>query len=130
MSYANSRTAVAVSLGTVFFLLLGVATSMRIMVSFSGSFQMQIWPFVGVILGGWAGLFAALGVRNPSLALACAAFVCPAGTFAAITSYLSGQTLGVFTIAALAYGFATMAMLIPALAEFDVATGRTTEAGE
>ena len=40
MAYGNSRTAVAVSLGTVFFLLLGVATSMRIMVSFSGSFQM------------------------------------------------------------------------------------------
>jgi hypothetical protein len=100
------------------------------MVSFSGSFQMQVWPFVGVILGGWAGLFAALGIRNPSLAIGWAAFACPAGTFAAITSYLNGQTLGVFTIATLAYGFATLAMLIPALFEFDVATGRTTEAGE
>jgi hypothetical protein len=47
-----------------------------------------------------------------------------------ITSYFNGQTLGVFTIATLAYGFATAAMLIPALFEFDVATGRTTDAGE
>jgi ABC-type transport system involved in multi-copper enzyme maturation permease subunit len=130
MAYSNSRTAVAVSLGTVFFLLLGVATCMRIMVSFSGSFQMQLWPFVGVILGGWAGLYAALGIRNPSLAIGLAAFACPAATFVAITSYLNGQTLGVFTIATLAYGFATAAMLIPALFEFDVATGRTTDAGE
>jgi hypothetical protein len=38
--------------------------------------------------------------------------------------------LGVFTIATLAYGFATAAMLVPALFEFDVATGRTTDAGE
>jgi ABC-type transport system involved in multi-copper enzyme maturation permease subunit len=130
MAYSNSRTAVAVSLGTVFFLLLGVATCMRIMVSFSGSFQMQLWPFVGVILGGWAGLYAALGIRNPSLAIGLAAFACPAATFVGITSYFNGQTLGVFTIATLAYGFATAAMLVPALFEFDVATGRTTDAGE
>jgi ABC-type transport system involved in multi-copper enzyme maturation permease subunit len=130
MAYSNSRTAVAVSLGTVFFLLLGVATCMRIMVSFSGSFQMQLWPFVGVILGGWAGLYAALGIRNPSLAIGFAAFACPFATFVGITSYFNGQTLGVFTIATLAYGFATAAMLIPALFEFDVATGRTTDAGE
>jgi hypothetical protein len=130
MAYSNSRTAVAVSLGTVFFLLLGVATCMRIMVSFSGSFQMQLWPFVGVILGGWTGLYAALGIRNPSEAIGLAAFACPLATFVGITSYFNGQTLGVFMIASLAYGFATAAMLIPAIFEFDVATGRTTDAGE
>ena len=130
MAYSNSRTAIAVSLGTVFFLVARRGTCMRIMVSFSGSFQMQLWPFVGVILGGWAGLYVALGIRNPSLAIGVAAFACPAATFVAITSYLNGQTLGVFTIATLAYGFATAAMLIPALFEFDVATGRTTDAGE
>src|SRR5262249_15993949 len=36
MNYAQSRAAIAVSVGTVFFLLLGVATCMRIMVAFSG----------------------------------------------------------------------------------------------
>jgi hypothetical protein len=114
----------------VFFLLLGVGTSMRIMVSFSGSFQMQLMPFVAVMFGGTAGLYAALGLRNPSPAIFLAALTCPAATFVAITSFLNGQTLGVFVIATLAYGFATAAMLIPALFEFDVATGRTTDAGE
>jgi ABC-type Na+ efflux pump permease subunit len=130
MAYPNSRTAVAVSLGTVFFLFLGIATAMRIMVSFSGSFQMQLMPFMAVMFGGTAGLYAALGLRNPSPAIFLAALACPAATFVGITSYLNGQTLGVFVIATLAYGFATLAMLVPALAEFDVATGRTTSAGE
>jgi ABC-type transport system involved in multi-copper enzyme maturation permease subunit len=130
MAYSNSRTAVAVSLGTVFFLLLGVGTSMRIMVSFSGSFQMQLMPFMAVMFGGAAGLYAALGLRNPSPAIFLAALACPVATFVAITSFLNGQTLGVFVIATLAYSFATAAMLIPALFEFDVATGRTTDAGE
>jgi ABC-type transport system involved in multi-copper enzyme maturation permease subunit len=130
MAYSNSRTAVAVSLGTVFFLLLGVGTSMRIMVSFSGSFQMQLMPFMAVMFGGTAGLYAALGMRNPSPAIFLAALTCPVATFVGITSFLNGQTLGVFVIATLAYGFATAAMLIPALFEFDVATGRTTDAGE
>jgi hypothetical protein len=130
MAYSNSRTAVAVSLGTVFFLLLGVGTSMRIMVSFSGSFQMQLMPFMAVMFGGTAGLYAALGLRNPSPAIFLAALACPVATFVAITSFLNGQTLGVFVIATMAYGFTTAAMLIPALFEFDVATGRTTDAGE
>jgi ABC-type transport system involved in multi-copper enzyme maturation permease subunit len=130
MAYSSSRTAVAVSLGTVFFLFLGVATCMRIMVSFSGSFQMQLFPFVAVMVGGSAGLYAALGLRNPSPAIFLAAVTCPAATFVALTSYLNGQTLGVFLIATLCYGFATATMLIPALYEFDVAAGRTTDAGE
>lgn len=130
LAYSNSRTAVAVSLGTVLFLFLGVATSMRIMVAFSGSFETQLPAFLAAIVGGSLGLYAALGVRNPSGAIALAAFTCPAATFVAITSFLNRDTLGVFGIAALAYGFATAAMLIPAIHEFDVATGRTTSGGD
>jgi hypothetical protein len=37
--------------------------------------------------------------------------------------------LGVFLVTAAAYGFATAAMLVPAIYEFDVATGRTTADG-
>ena len=36
MHYVNSRSAIATSLGTVFFLFLGVATCMWMMVAFSG----------------------------------------------------------------------------------------------
>jgi len=126
MTYANSQAAIAASLGTIFFLFLGVATCMRIMVAFSGSFQVQFLPFFMFMVFGAVGLYVVLGVRNPSTAIGLASALCPILTFVAITSFLLGQTLSVFLIAAFTYGFATAAMMVPAIYEFDVATGRTT----
>ena len=126
MSYGNSRSAIGVSLGTVFFLFVGVATCMRMMIAFSGSFHWQIQPFLAFMLGGGVGLYAALGARNPSLAIGVASMLCPIATFWAITSFLLQYTLSVFLVTVVTYGFATAAMLIPAIYEFDVATGRTT----
>lgn len=126
MHYANSRTAIATSLGTVFFLFLGVATCMWMMIAFSGSFEAQLQPFLAFMVGGGVGLYVALGARNPSPAIGLASFACPFATFYAITSFFLDYTLGVFLVTAAAYGFATAAMLIPAIYEFDVATGRTT----
>ncbi len=128
MHYANSRTAIATSLGTVFFLFLGVATCMWMMIAFSGSFEAQLQPFLAFMVGGGVGLYVALGARNPSPAIGVASFACPFATFYAITSFFLDYTLGVFLVTAAAYGFATAAMLIPAIYEFDVATGRTTVA--
>ena len=51
MSNATSRQAIAVSLGTVFFLFLGVVTSMVMMVSFTGNVEAQLAPFLGVHRG-------------------------------------------------------------------------------
>jgi hypothetical protein len=96
------------------------------MVAFSGSFQAQIQPFAAFMLGGGLALYLALGARNPSAAIGVASFVCPFATFYAITSYFLEYTLGVLLVVAAAYGFTTAAMLVPAIAEFDVATGRTT----
>ena len=127
LAYTNSRSAVAVSLGTVFFLFIGVATCMRIMVSFSGSYELQLAPFLAFMIGGSAGLFAALGARNPSQAIGLASLLLPVLTFVAITGFLQSETLGVFLIVAFAYGLTTAAMLVPAISEFDVATGRTTD---
>ena len=126
MTYANSRTAIGVSLGTVFFLFVGVAMCMRMMIAFSGSFHSQFQPFLAFMVGGGVGLYAALGARNPSTAIGVASFLCPIATFYAITSFLLNYTLGVFLVTVAAYGFATAAMLVPAICEFDVATGRTT----
>ncbi len=126
MNYFNSRTAVATSLGTLFFLFVGVATCMRIMIAFSGSFQTQLQPFLAFTVGGGIGLYVALGARNPSRAIGIASFVCPFATFYAITSFMLEDTLAVFLVTAGAYGFMTAAMLVPAIYEFDVATGRTT----
>lgn len=126
MHYENSRSAIGVSLGTVFFLFLGIATCLRIMVAFSGSFQVQLQPFLAFMLGGGVGLYVALGARTPSTAIGVASLLCPFATFYAITSFLLNYTLGVFLVTACMYGFATAAMLVPAIYEFDVATGRTT----
>lgn len=130
ITYVNSRNAVAVSLGTLFFLLVGIATCMRIMMSFSGSFELQLTPFLVFMVGGAIAMFVALGLRNPSAAIGWASLACPVFTFVAITSFLQQQTLGVFLIVAATYGFTTLAMLVPAIYEFDVATGRTTGGGE
>jgi hypothetical protein len=125
MAYDNSRSAIATSLGTVFFLFLGVATCMRIMLAFSGRFEAQL-PFLALIVFGGAALYLALGVRNPSIAIGLASFACPLVTFYAITSFFMNQNHLAFVAIVAAYGFTTVAMLIPAIDEFDVATGRTT----
>lgn len=129
MIHSQSRGAIATSLGTVFFLFLGVVMCMLVMLSFRGSFASQLPPFLVIILGGGIGLFAALGIRNPSPAIALASFGLPFLTFFAITSFiLRNQELSVFSVIVVAYGFATLAMIIPALSEFDFAMGRTRAA--
>lgn len=130
MIYENSRTAIATSLGTVFFLFLGVATCMRIMVAFSGSFNVQLGPFVALMLGGWLGLKMVLGSKIASDAIGWASAACPLATFYSITSFLHGEQgdmLIVLAVTVAAYGFMTAAMLVPAIYEFDETTGRTTE---
>jgi hypothetical protein len=129
LAYANSRSAIGTSLGTLMFLFLGVAICMRIMMAFQGSFGDQFASFVVVLLGGGIGLFLALGARNPSGAIMLASFTAPFATFFVITNFLLGHYGAMFLITALTYGWATAAMLVPAVSEFDVATGRTTAAG-
>ena len=128
--YENSRSAIATSLGTVFFLFIGVATCMRIMVAFSGSFNAQLPPFLAFMLGGGLGLHMTLGIKTPSRAIALASFACPIATFYSITNFLrgdQGDMLIVLLVTAAAYGFTTAAILVPAIYEFDETTGRTTE---
>ncbi len=124
MIYANSRTAISVSLGAVFFLFLGVWICMQMMISFSASFQTQFAPFLAMILGGGVGLYVSLGARNPSPAIGVASVVLPLATFYAITSFYLHYTLIVFVVTALAYGFTTAAMMMPALGEFNINMGR------
>jgi ABC-type transport system involved in multi-copper enzyme maturation permease subunit len=131
MIYSQSKTAIGTSLGTLFFLFLGIATCMMIMLSFRGSFERQLAPFLAIILGGGTGLFVAMGSRNPSPAIALAAFGLPFLTFFAITSFiLRNQELTVFSVLVAAYGFATLAMIVPALSEFDFAMGKSRSADD
>jgi len=130
MSYDTSRGAIGASLGTLFFLLIGVATCIRMMIAFSGSFHYQLPPFLAFMVGGGVGLYIALGARNPSSAIALASAICPFCTFMAISSFWQQKTLLAFWLTVGAYGFATLAILIPAVYEFEVATGRASAGGE
>src|SRR4029078_11025483 len=123
MNYANSKTAIGVSLGSVFFLFLGVVTLILFMISFSGSFQTQLTPFLAFIVGGSVGLFVMLGIRNASSAIGWSSRVLPFATFFAITNFLVDHLAAAFLVTAATYGFTTAAMLVPALYEFDIASG-------
>jgi ABC-type transport system involved in multi-copper enzyme maturation permease subunit len=126
ITYSNSRTAIATSIGTLLFLFLGIATCMRIMLAFSESFEYQFGAFLGAIAGGSLAMYVALGWRNPSSALGWASATTPFLTFFIITSFLLGNFGTVFLLTVCTYGFATAAMLVPAIYVFDVATGRTS----
>jgi hypothetical protein len=130
LHYANSRYAIGVSLGNVFFLCLGVVTLMLLIISFSGTFQGQLGPFVAFIVGGGVGIFVSLGYRNPSAAFMVAAITLPIATFYAVTSFLISHWSDTFLVTTAAYSFALAAMLIPALSGFDVALGRSRGGNE
>jgi hypothetical protein len=130
LNYSSGRAATLTSLGTIFFQCLGVATCMVIMTGFRGSFGLQLAPFLAVIVGGGAGIYAALGWRRPSTALLSASFGLPFLTFYAITAFLLRLPLPVMLAVVFAYGFASLAILIPAISEFDVAMGRTRGGGD
>ena len=125
MSYANSRQAIAVSIGTVFFLFLGIVTAMLMMVSFTGNVEAQLAPFLACIVGGAIGLYLALGWNTPSSALAMASLILPLAMFYSITSYLLGNYMSSIIVVAFTYGFATTAMVIPRLSEFLISMGRS-----
>ena len=126
LSYENSRSAIANSLGTIFFLFIGIFIFMMLLVEARSSFFLQFQSFILCIGVGSIALYASLSHRNPSAALSITALSLPFLTFYAITEFLLSGSLGVCLSIALAYGFATLAMLIPAISEFDVALGRTT----
>lgn len=126
LTFSNSRVAIANSLGTVFFLFVGMFICINLIVAAGASFGRAMASFAFFICGGGIGLFASMGAKNPSRAIFLAAMACPILTFCAIINFREQQTLGVFLVIGAAYGWAIAAMLIPAVHEFDVALGRTT----
>jgi len=126
LTFENSRSAIANSLGTMFFLFIGIFIFMILLVEARSSFFLQFQSFVLFIGVGSIGLYSSLSYRNPSGALRIAAGALPFLTFYAITEYLLSGSLGVCFAITVAYGFTTLAMLVPAISEFDVALGRTT----
>lgn len=129
LTWDNSRNAIANSLGTMFFLFIGIFVFMLLLVEARASFAIQMQSFIIFIGLGSIGLYGSMTHKNPSGALTVAAVLLPFLTFYAITGFLLGQTLGVCLWICVAYGFASIAMLVPAISDFDVALGRTTQDG-
>jgi ABC-type transport system involved in multi-copper enzyme maturation permease subunit len=129
LTYEASRQAIAHSLGTMFFLFVGIFICMMLIVEARSSYTLQILPFLVFILGGSLGLYASLSHKNPSPALMLSAGILPFFTFYSITSYLLGNTLGVCLTLLVAYGIPFVAMLVPASSGYDVALGRTSDKG-
>ncbi len=123
LSFERSRTAIANSLGTIFFLFIGIFIFMLLLVEARSSFAEQFASFVVFILAGSIALYASLSHKNPSPALMLSAGMLPFLTFYAITEFLLQGSLGVCLSIAAAYGFTTLAMIVPAVSEFDVALG-------
>ncbi len=129
LTWDNSRNAIANSLGTIFFLFIGIFVFMLLLVEARASFAIQMQSFIIFIGLGSIGLYGSMTHKNPSSALTLASLLLPFLTFYAITDFLLGGSLGVCLWICVAYGFASIAMLMPAISDFDVALGRTTQDG-
>ncbi|HVJ67170.1 MAG TPA: ABC transporter permease, partial [Caulifigura sp.] len=127
LTYEASRQAIAHSLGTMFFLFVGIFICMMLIVEARSSYSLQFLPFLVFILGGSLGLYASLSHKNQSPALMLSAGILPFFTFYAITSYLLGNTLGVCMSLVFAYGIPIAAMFVPAASGYDVALGRSSD---
>ncbi|MBA3314190.1 MAG: ABC transporter permease [Planctomycetaceae bacterium] len=125
VTFHVSRTAIANSLGTLFFLFVGIALFLLLLVEAQSSFSLQLQSFLVFIVAGSIVLGASLTQKNPAPALWLSAALLPFLTFFAIASFLLGDPLAVTLAIVAAYGFTTVAMLVPAVSDFDVALGRS-----
>ena len=125
ITYTNSRTAVANSLGTIFFLLAGIFFCAYLIILSDREFGRQLLSFLIFIGAGSVALFGSLGAKNPSRAIALVSVLTPFWSFYCIISLWRGDILAAFLFSAGIYGFALLAMLVPAVGDFDIALGRT-----
>ena len=122
-AHGNSRRAIAHSLGTVFFLFVGLGVFLLLLVEARSSFFVQFQGFLLFIGFGSALLLTSLNWNRPSAALTLAGLTLPFLTFYAITSVLLGSPLAALLAVVAGYGFATAAMLVPAVSDFGIELG-------
>ncbi len=126
ITYTNSRTAVANSLGTIFFLMAGILVCAYLILLSRAEFGRQLLSFMIFIGAGSVALFGSLGARNPSRAIALVSLLTPFWSFYCIISLINGDAFAAFLVSVGIYGFALLAMLVPAVSDFDIALGRTS----
>lgn len=125
ITYTNSRTAVANSLGTIFFLMVGILVCAFLIILSRHEFGRQLLSFLIFIGAGSVALFGSLGAKNPSRAIALVSLLTPFWSFYCVISLINGDVLAAFLFSVGIYGFALLAMLVPAVSDFDIALGRT-----
>jgi ABC-type Na+ efflux pump permease subunit len=125
ITYTNSRTAVANSLGTIFFLMVGILICAFLIILGDQQFSRQLLSFLIFIGAGSVALFGSMGSRNPSQAIALVALLTPFWSFYCVISMINVQAMAAFLVSFGIYGFALLAMLVPAVGDFDIALGRT-----
>jgi hypothetical protein len=125
ISYTNSRVAVANSLGTIFFLMVGILICAFLIILSDTEFGRQLLSFMIFIGAGSVALYASLGSKNPSQAIGLVSILTPFWSFYCVISLLEQNYLAAFLVSMGIYGFALLSMLVPAVSEFDIALGRT-----
>jgi hypothetical protein len=125
ITYTNSRVAVAHSLGTIFFLMVGILICAFLIILSDTEFGRQLLSFLIFIGAGSVALYSSLGSKNPSQAIALVALLTPFWSFYCVISLIEHNYLAAFLVSMGIYGFALLAMLIPAVSDFDIALGRT-----
>jgi len=135
---SSSRVAIAQTLGTVFFLSIGTLISIYLIIINGGSFANQWVSFIAFLVVGIGGLLYVLSADRPSTAITLASVFCPLAMFYCVVTILiakpgtdeSADPLLPFLFLGGAFGLAILSMLVPLLAEFDVALGRTAAPNE
>ena len=125
ITYTNSRVAVANSLGTIFFLMVGIGLCAFLILQSDKGFGRQLLSFMIFIGAGSVALYGSLGARNPSQAIFLVALLTPFWSFYCVISLMESYFTAAFLFSAGVYGFALLAMLVPAVSDFDIALGRT-----
>ena len=98
ITYTNSRTAVANSLGTIFFLMVGILVCAYLIILSDREFGRQLLSFLIFIGAGSVALFGSLGAKNPSRAIALVSLLTPFWSFYCIISLINGDILAAFLV--------------------------------
>jgi ABC-type Na+ efflux pump permease subunit len=125
ITYTNSRQAVAHSLGTIFFLMVGIGVCAFLILQSDRGFGRQLLSFMIFIGAGSVALFSSMGAKNPSQAIFLVALLTPFWSFYCVISLMEAGFISAFLFSVGVYGFALLAMLVPAVSDFDIALGRT-----
>ena len=98
ISFTSSRTAIANSLGTIFFLMVGILLCSYLIILSDQEFGRQLLSFMIFIGAGSVALFGSLGAKNPSRAIALVSLLTPFWTFYCIISLLHGDFMAAFLV--------------------------------